>query len=58
MESAISVSYTHLDVYKRQAGTWVEALPVDNSRMGAMVYGGTAREELQLNDEDVYKRQG
>lgn len=36
--------------YKQPAGTWVEALPVGNSRMGAMVYGGTAREELQLND--------
>ena len=27
---------------------------VGNSRMGAMVYGGTAREELQLNDETMW----
>lgn len=40
--------------YKQPAGTWVEALPVGNSRMGAMVYGGTAREELQLNDETMW----
>lgn len=41
--------------YKQPAGTWVEALPVGNSRMGAMVYGGTAREELQLNDETMWE---
>ena len=43
--------------YKQPAGTWVEALPVGNSRMGAMVYGGTAREELQLNDETMWGQQ-
>lgn len=40
--------------YKQPAETWVEALPLGNSRMGAMVYGGTAREELQLNEETVW----
>ena len=40
--------------YKQPAKLWVEALPVGNSRMGAMVYGGTAREELQLNDETLW----
>lgn len=40
--------------YKQPAKTWVEALPVGNSRMGAMAYGGTAREELQLNDETMW----
>lgn len=34
--------------------TWVEALPVGNSSMGAMVYGGTSREELQLNEETLW----
>lgn len=37
--------------YQQPAKTWVEALPVGNSSMGAMVYGGTSREELQLNEE-------
>ena len=27
---------------------WVEALPVGNGRLGAMIYGGTAVERLQL----------
>ena len=40
--------------YKQPAKTWVEALPLGNSRMGAMVYGGTAREELQLNEETLW----
>ncbi len=40
--------------YKQPATEWVEALPVGNSRMGAMVYGGIDREELQLNDETLW----
>lgn len=40
--------------YKHPAATWVEALPLGNSRLGVMVYGGTATEELQLNEETVW----
>ena len=40
--------------YSRPAGNWTEALPVGNSRLGAMVYGGTGREELQLNEETFW----
>ncbi len=40
--------------YEKPATTWVEALPVGNSSMGAMVYGGTSKEELQLNEETVW----
>lgn len=40
--------------YQQPAKTWVEALPVGNSSMGAMVYGGTSREELQLNEEALW----
>lgn len=29
---------------------WTDALPVGNGRMGAMVYGGVLRDELQLNE--------
>ena len=32
----------------------VEALPVGNSRLGAMVYGGTDKEEIQLNEETFW----
>ena len=40
--------------YTAPARTWVEALPVGNSRMGAMVYGGTEYEQLQFNEETFW----
>ncbi len=40
--------------YDRPAGRWIEALPVGNGRLGAMVYGDPANEELQLNEETVW----
>lgn len=36
--------------YARPAASWVEALPVGNGRLGAMVFGGTHSERLQIND--------
>lgn len=36
---------------------WVEALPVGNGRLGAMVYGGVESERLQLNEESVWSGQ-
>lgn len=40
--------------YRQPAKAWVEALPLGNSRLGVMVYGGTEDEELQLNEETVW----
>lgn len=40
--------------YSRPASNWTEALPVGNSRLGAMIYGGTGHEELQLNEETFW----
>ena len=40
--------------YKQPATEWVEALPLGNSRLGVMVYGNPANEELQLNEETVW----
>ena len=40
--------------YSRPATVWTEALPLGNSRLGVMVYGGTGAEELQLNEETVW----
>lgn len=36
------------------ATCWLEALPLGNSRMGAMVYGGTDTAEIQLNEETFW----
>lgn len=40
--------------YKQPAKCWSEALPLGNSRLGAMVYGGIEREEIQLNEETFW----
>ena len=36
------------------AGDWVEAAPVGNGRLGAMVFGGTRRARWQINDSTVW----
>ncbi len=43
--------------YRAPARTWVEALPVGNGRLGAMVFGGTDTERIQFNDADVWTGQ-
>ncbi len=40
--------------YDAPAKIWLEALPIGNSRLGAMVYGGTETEEIQLNEETFW----
>jgi alpha-L-fucosidase 2 len=40
--------------YEEPAREWVEALPIGNGRLGAMVFGGTASERLQLNEDTLY----
>ena len=40
--------------YDKPASHWLEALPLGNSRMGAMVFGGTTTEEIQLNEETFW----
>ena len=43
--------------YDEPAQKWVEALPVGNGRLGAMVFGNPAKEQLQLNEETVWAGQ-
>lgn len=40
--------------YRQPAVQWVEALPVGNGRLGAMVFGGVATERLQLNEDTLW----
>ena len=40
--------------YNRPAQLWVEALPVGNGRMGAMVFGGVQHERIQFNEQTVW----
>ena len=40
--------------YDKPAAHWLEALPIGNSHLGAMVYGATDVEEIQLNEETFW----
>lgn len=51
-------NYLHAQDYKlwydRPAQVWTEALPLGNGRLGAMVFGNPAMEQLQLNEETIW----
>ena len=40
--------------YQAPAKHWLEALPIGNSHLGGMVYGGTLDEDIQLNEETFW----
>ncbi len=40
--------------YTKSAADWMEALPIGNGKLGAMVFGGVESEHLQLNEESVW----
>lgn len=40
--------------YKQAAENWMQALPVGNGRLGAMVFGKTDVERLQLNEDSMW----
>ena len=40
--------------YDKPASKWTEALPLGNGRIGAMVFGGTADERLQINESTLW----
>lgn len=40
--------------YSRPASCWLEALPIGNSHLGAMVYGDSNHEQIQLNEETFW----
>jgi len=48
---------TPMLLWYRQAAPldrWAEALPIGNGRLGAMVFGGTDKERIQLNESTVW----
>jgi len=40
--------------YRRAASEWNEALPIGNGRLGAMVFGATGSEFIQLNEDTIW----
>lgn len=55
--SVTTMAQQHRLWYSKPASHWLEALPVGNSHMGAMIYGGTETEEIQLNEETFWSGQ-
>jgi alpha-L-fucosidase 2 len=41
-------------IYSKPADAWHDALPLGNGRLGAMVYGHTGIERIQLNDDSLW----
>ena len=40
--------------YRQPAAQWMEALPIGNGRLGAMVFGGVEAEVLALNEDTLW----
>lgn len=40
--------------YDKPAELWVEALPIGNGRLGAMVFGDPVNEQFQINEETIW----
>ncbi|MBT1062633.1 glycoside hydrolase N-terminal domain-containing protein [Bowmanella sp. Y26] len=40
--------------YKQPAQEWIEALPIGNGRLGAMVFSDPQRERIQLNEDSLW----
>ena len=52
--SVLASAQQHRLWYEQPAHHWLEALPIGNSQMGAMVFGGTEVETLALNEETFW----
>ncbi|MDR6882428.1 glycoside hydrolase family 95 protein [Bacillus sp. 3255] len=40
--------------YRSPASRWVEALPIGNGRLGAMIFGHPGDERIQLNEDSIW----
>ena len=47
-------AHPHVLWYDQPASHWVEALPLGNGRLGAMVYGGIESDTIQLNEDTFW----
>lgn len=48
------MKHTYHLKYSSPANAWGEAMPLGNGRLGAMVYGQTGIERIQLNDDSLW----
>ncbi|MBR3079953.1 MAG: glycoside hydrolase N-terminal domain-containing protein [Prevotella sp.] len=54
LTAATATAQKHTLWYEQPARHWLEALPVGNSQLGAMVFGGTDVETLAMNEETFW----
>lgn len=54
LSASTSVAQEHKLWYDKPAQVWTEALPLGNGRLGAMVFGNPATEQIQLNEETLW----
>ncbi|ATY33447.1 glycoside hydrolase family 95 protein [Sphingomonas psychrotolerans] len=52
--AAVTAEDANLLWYDAPATEWVQALPLGNGRLGAMVFGGIANERIQLNEDSFF----
>ncbi|MDG3582325.1 glycoside hydrolase family 95 protein [Galbibacter pacificus] len=54
-EASVQKENSTTDIwYKQPAKDWMQALPVGNGRLGAMVFGDTNKEHIQLNEDSMW----
>ncbi len=53
-DSFMANEQSHKLWYDKPASKWVEALPLGNGRLGAMVHGGVEEELISLNDDTLH----
>ena len=54
LSKQVKAQSEHIMWYRYPAMDWHEALPVGNGYMGAMVFGGTRVERIQINEETIW----
>ena len=55
---SIKAGQPHLQLWYAQPATkWLEALPIGNGSLGAMIFGGTTNERVQFNERRLVARQ-
>ncbi len=53
-EKTMKATENHCLRYRKAADAWCDALPLGNGRLGAMVYGHTKVERIQLNEDSLW----
>lgn len=48
------MSNTDTLYYNSPAKAWTQALPIGNGHLGAMIFGGTAKEKVSLNHDELW----